>query len=60
MPDGAEVSAQVPQSRPRVDDGDEVDISERDLQTGGVAAELLKTRIANRDGSPRAVKLKSH
>jgi hypothetical protein len=30
------------------------------LQTGGVAAEFLETRITNRDGSPRPVKLEFH
>jgi hypothetical protein len=30
------------------------------LQTRGVAAELLKTGIADRDGSPRTIKLELH
>jgi hypothetical protein len=30
------------------------------LQTRGVAAELLKIRIANRDGSPRTVEFQPH
>jgi hypothetical protein len=58
--DGAEVSPQISQSRARVNDDDAVHICESDLQAGGVATELLKTRIANRDGSPRTVKLKPH
>src|SRR5947207_8997409 len=58
--DGAKVSAQVSQSRPRVNDGDAVRIGERDLQTRGVAAELLKTGIADGDGSPRTIKLEFH
>ena len=58
--DGAKVSAQISQSRASVDDDYAVRVRKRDLQAGGVAAELLKTRIANRDGSPRAVKLKPH
>jgi hypothetical protein len=58
--DGAKVSAQISQSRARVNDDDAVRIGERDLQTGGVAAELLKTGIADGDGSPRAIKLKLH
>ena len=57
---GDEISAQISQSRSRVHDGDAVRIGEHDLQAGGVAAELLKTSIANRDGSPRTVKLESH
>jgi hypothetical protein len=40
--DGAKVSAQISQSRARVNDGDAVRIGERNLQAGGVAAELLK------------------
>src|SRR6267143_6269085 len=58
--DGAKVSAQISQSRARVNDGDAVRIGERDLQAGGVAAELLKTGIADGDGSPRAIKLELH
>ena len=58
--DGAKVSAQISQSRARVNDGDAVRIGERDLQAGGVAAELLKTSIAYGDGSPRAIKLELH
>jgi hypothetical protein len=30
------------------------------LQAGGVAAELLKTGIADGDGSPRTIKLELH
>ena len=56
--DGAQVSAQISQSRAGVNDGDLVRIG--DLQAGGVAAELLKTGIADGDGSPRAIKLELH
>src|SRR5262249_8108202 len=58
--DGAEVSAQISQARTGVNDGDAVGIGERDLQAGGVAAELLKTGIADGNGSARAIKLKPH
>jgi hypothetical protein len=58
--DRAKVSAQISQSRARVDDDDAVRIGERDLQAGGVAPELLKTAIADGDGSPRTVKLEPH
>ena len=58
--DGAKVSAQISQSRACVKDGDAVRISERDLQAGGVAAELLKSGIADGDGSPRSIKLELH
>src|SRR5213080_4870933 len=58
--DGAKVSAQISQPRARVNDGDAVRIGERDLQAGGVAAELLKTGIADGDRSPRTIKLEFH
>ncbi len=58
--DGEKVSAQISQSRARVNDDNAVCIGERDLQAGGVAAEFLKTGIANGDGSARAVKLELH
>lgn len=58
--DGEEVSAQISQSCARVKDGDAVRIGERDLQAGGVAAEFLKTGIANGDGSARTIKLELH
>jgi hypothetical protein len=58
--DGEEVSAQISQSRARVNDSDAVRIGERDLQAGGVAAEFLKTGIADGDRSARTVKLELH
>ncbi len=58
--DGEKVSAQISQTRARVKNSDAVRIGERDLQAGGVAAEFLKTGIANGDGSARAVKLELH
>src|SRR5437763_3551644 len=60
MADGEEISAQISQSRARVNDGDAVGIGERDLQAGGVAAEFLKPGIADGDGSARTVKLELH
>ena len=56
--DGAKVSAQISKSRAGVNDGDLVRID--DLQTRGVAAEFLKTSIADGDGSPRTIKLELH
>jgi hypothetical protein len=56
--DGSKVSAQVSQSRAGVNDGDLVRIG--DLQARRVPAELLKPGIADRDGSPRTIKLKFH
>ena len=58
--DGAKVSAEISHSRSSVDDGDAIRIGERDLQAGGVAAEFLKTGIADGDGSARTVKLELH
>ena len=58
--DGEQVPAQISQSGARVNDGDAVGIGERDLQAGGVAAEFLKTGIADGDGSARTVKLELH
>jgi hypothetical protein len=56
--DGAKVSAQIPQSRASVNDGDLVRIDE--LQARRVAAEFLKTGIADGDGSPGTIKLELH
>jgi len=58
--DGAKVSAQVSQSRTRVNNGDAVRIGERDLQARSIAAELLKAGITDGDGSPRTIKLELH
>src|SRR5256886_12079521 len=58
--DGEKVSAQISQTRARVKNSDAVGIGERDLQAGGVAAEFLKTGLANGDGSARTVQLKLH
>src|SRR5213080_5619615 len=55
---GAKVSAQISQSRAGVNDGDLVRIG--DLQARGVAAELLKTGIADGGGSARSIKLELH
>ena len=56
--DGAKVSAQISQSGARVNDSDLIRIG--DLQARRVAAELLKTGIADGNGSPRTVKLELH
>jgi hypothetical protein len=58
--DGAKVSAQISQSCARVNDRDAVHIGEGDLQASSVAPELLKTGIADGNGSPRAIKLELH
>jgi hypothetical protein len=58
--DSAKVSTQISQSRARVNDDDAVRIGKRDLQASGVAAELLKTGIADGNGSPRTIKLELH
>ena len=56
--DGAKVSAQISQSRAGINDRDLVRID--DLQAASVAAEFLKTGIADGDGSARAIKLELH
>jgi hypothetical protein len=56
--DGAKVSAQISESRACVNDGDLVRIG--DLQARCVAAELLKTGIADGDGSTCTIKLELH
>src|SRR5947199_1123871 len=56
--DGAKVSSQISQSRAGVNDSELVRIG--DLHARGVSAELLKTVIADGDGSPRAIKLELH
>jgi len=56
--DGAKVSAQISQSRAGVNDGDLVRID--DLQARRVAAELLKTGIADGNRPPRPIKLELH
>lgn len=60
VPDGAEVAAQISQSRAGINDGDAIGIGERDLEAGGVTAELLETSITDWDGSPRPVKFELH
>ena len=56
--DGAKVSAQISHPSAGVNDCDLVRIG--DLQARRVATELLKTGIADGDGSPRTVKLELH
>src|SRR5438876_9922455 len=56
--DGAKVSAQISQSSARVNDSDLIRIG--DLQARRVAAESLKTGIADGNGSPRTIKLELH
>src|SRR5438094_8167188 len=58
--DGTEISAQIPQSRARVNDSDAVCVGERDLEAGGVATELLKAGIGDGNRSPRTIELELH
>src|SRR5258707_15451903 len=60
MANRAKVSAQISNSRARVHNSYPVRIGERDLKTGSVAAELLETGIADRNGSASTVKLQFH
>lgn len=52
---GAEVFAEISQAGPCVNYRDAVRIAERDLEAGCVTAKLLKSRIANGNGTARAV-----
>lgn len=58
--DGPEVLTQISHSGTGINDGNSVRIRERDLHARGIAAKLLETSIANRDGPPGTVKLKLH
>jgi hypothetical protein len=60
MPDGAQIAAEIPQPRSRIDDRDAIRIAESDLKTSRVTAELLKPRVTNRDRPARAIKLELH
>ena len=60
MADGAHVSAEIAKSRSGVNDSDAVRIRERDLKTGGVAAELLKAGVTDWDGTARTIKFEFH
>src|SRR5260221_3848856 len=53
--DGAKVSAQISQSRARVNDGDAARIGKRDLAAGCGARGLLETRIADGGRFPRSI-----
>jgi hypothetical protein len=58
--DGAQVPTKVAKPRSGVNNGNTIRIRERDLKTGGVAAELLKARITDWDGTAGTVKLEPH
>ena len=58
--DSPEVFTEISDSSTGVKDGNAVRIRERDLQAGSIAAELLETRIANRNRSPSTVELELH
>jgi hypothetical protein len=56
MPDRAQVPTEIAKPRSSVNNGDTIRICERDLETGGVAAELLEASVTDRDGTAGAVK----
>ena len=51
MSDRAQVAAEIAQPGSGVNNRDPVRIPDRKLETGGVTAELLKARVADRDGA---------
>ena len=55
-----QILPQIPDSGARVDDRDAVGVRERELQAGGIAAELLESGIADGDGAPGSIKFKLH
>jgi hypothetical protein len=58
--DRAQVPAKIAKPRSGVNNGDTIRICERDLKTGGVAAELLETSITDWDGAAGTVKFELH
>ena len=58
--DGTKILAELSQTRACIHNGDAVGISERDLKTGGVAPELLKSYITNGNRTARAVEFELH
>ena len=56
MSDRAHVPAEIAKPGSGVDDGDTIRIGKCDLKAGGVAAELLKACITDRDGAADTVK----
>jgi len=58
--DRAQVPTKVAKPSSGVNNGNTIRIRERDLKTGGVAAELLKARITDWDGTAGTVKLEPH
>ena len=58
--DRAQVPTEIAKPRSGVNNGNTIRIRKRDLKTGGVAAELLKARITNWDGTAATVKFEFH
>jgi hypothetical protein len=58
--DRAQIPAEIAKPRPGVNNGDLIRIRERELKTGGIAAELLEASIADWDGAAGTVKFELH
>jgi hypothetical protein len=58
--DRAQVPAKIAKPGSGVNNSDTIRIRERDLKTGGVAAELLEASIADWDGAAGTVKFELH
>jgi hypothetical protein len=56
MSDRAHVAAEIAKPGSGVNDGDTICVCKRDLEAGGVAAELLEASITDGDGTADTVK----
>jgi hypothetical protein len=54
--DRTKVPTEIAKPRSGVNNGNTIRVGERDLKTGGVAAELLEARITDWDGAAGTVK----
>ena len=60
MSDSAQIPPEIAKPRAGINDGNAIRIRERNLKTGGVAAELLKAGITDWDGAASTVKFQLH
>jgi hypothetical protein len=60
MSDSAQIPPKIAKPRAGINDGNTICIRERNLKTGGVAAELLEASITDWDGAASTVKFQLH
>jgi hypothetical protein len=60
VPHQLQVPPQFANARARVNDGDLIDVGERDLEAGGVSSELLKTCVTHGNGTSDSVEFQFH